>query len=158
MSKKLVVYFSATGTTEDVAKALAEQIDADLFEIEPEIRYAAADLDWTNEESRSSIHMANPPFRPPIVDTDAHAEDYDIIYLGFPIWWHRSPTIVHTFLEEYDLSGKTLILFATSGKDDFGETVTHIEESVDDSVDIREGMVFKKGFTQDDVDEWIKTL
>ena len=133
MSKKLVAYFSASGTTANVAKHLAKAADADLYEIRPAVPYTRSDLNWMDKQSRSSIEMADKSSRPEIVDDDAHIEDYDTIYLGFPIWWYIAPTIVNTFLEKYDFAGKKIILFATSGGSRWGDTVEHLKGSVDAS-------------------------
>ena len=116
----LVAYFSATGTTGRVARELAQAIGADTFEIVPEQPYSSADLDWQNKSSRSSIEMAEESSRPGVADSVANMDDYDTIYLGFPIWWYVEPRIVDTFLESYDLSGKTIVPFATSGGSGLG--------------------------------------
>lgn len=116
----LVAYFSATGTTGRVARELAQAIGADAFEIVPEQPYSSADLDWQNKSSRSSIEMAEESSRPGVSGGVANMEDYDTIYLGFPIWWYVEPRIVDTFLESYDLSGKTIVPFATSGGSGLG--------------------------------------
>ena len=121
MSKKLVAYFSASGTTAAVAKTLAEVAEADLYEIKPQTPYTSADLNWMNKTSRSSVEMNDKSSRPLLADTDANIKGYDTIFLGFPIWWYIAPTIINTFLESYDFSGKTIILFATSGGSGFGE-------------------------------------
>ena len=123
MSKKLVAYFSASGTTAAVAKALSEAAGADLYEIKPQTPYTRADLNWQDKKSRSSVEMNNKTHRPPLADKDAHIENYDTIFLGFPIWWYVAPTIINTFLESYDFTGKTIILFATSGGSGFGSYV-----------------------------------
>ncbi len=116
MSKKILVsYFSASGVTESVAKILAEAIGSDLYEIRPEVHYTSEDLNWHNKNSRSSVEMNNPNSRPKIADRDAKIEDYDVVFLGFPVWWYIAPTIINTFLESYDFKGKTVIPFATSG-------------------------------------------
>lgn len=116
MSKKiLVTYFSASGVTESVAKILAEAIGSDLYEIRPKVHYTSEDLNWHNKNSRSSVEMNNPNSRPKIADRDAKIEDYDVVFLGFPVWWYVAPTIINTFLESYDFKGKTVIPFATSG-------------------------------------------
>lgn len=112
MSRKLVAYFSASGITAKVAETLAEAIGADIYEIEPEVPYTKADLDWTNKQSRSSIEMNNPLSRPSIAGMRDNMSDYDTIFVGFPIWWYVAPTIINTFLESYDLTGKTVIPFA----------------------------------------------
>ncbi|MDO4322486.1 MAG: flavodoxin [Lachnospiraceae bacterium] len=122
MNKKLVAYFSASGVTAKVAKTLATTIGADLYEIKPEQPYSRADLNWTDKKSRSSIEMNNPASRPAIAEKVSNMEDYNVIFVGFPIWWYVAPTIINTFLESYDLSGKTIIPFATSGGSGMGKT------------------------------------
>jgi flavodoxin len=113
--KTLVAYFSATGTTEAVAKDLAEVAGATLYEIKPEVKYTAADLDWRDKQSRSSVEMNDKNSRPAIVKDLEGVESYDVIYIGFPIWWYTAPTIINTFIETYGFAGKTVIFFATSG-------------------------------------------
>lgn len=122
MSRILVAYFSASGVTAKVAENLAETIGADIFCIEPEIPYTKSDLDWTNKESRSSIEMNDPTSRPSIKDKRDNMDDYDTVFVGFPIWWYVAPTIINTFLESYDFTGKTIIPFATSGGSGMGKT------------------------------------
>ena len=129
MSKTLVAYFSASGTTKNVAEKLAEAAGADLYEIKPAVPYTRADLNWTDKQARSTIEMNDPASRPELADKDAHAEDYDTIFLGFPIWWYVAPTIINTFLESYNLSGKKIVLFATSGGSGFGKTVSRLAPS-----------------------------
>ena len=143
MSRKLVAYFSAGGTTKKAAEQLAEAAGADLYEIEPEVPYKKADLNWMDKNARSTVEMNDKSFRPAIKDTDAKAGDYDVIYLGFPIWWYVAPTIINTFLEKYDLSGKKIILFATSGGSGFGSTVDGLKPSVAADTEIIEGKVFR---------------
>ncbi len=113
--KTLVAYFSATGTTEAVAKDLAEVTGATLYEIKPEVKYTAADLDWTVKTSRSSVEMQDKNSRPAIVKDLEDADSYDVIFIGFPVWWYTAPTIINTFIEAYGFEGKTVIFFATSG-------------------------------------------
>ena len=115
MKKTLVAYFSATGTTKAAAERLAKEKDADLFEIAPEQPYTAADLDWTNKQSRSSVEMKDKSSRPAIKETCKNIADYDTVWIGFPVWWYTAPTIINTFIEAHDLKGKTLCVFATSG-------------------------------------------
>ena len=102
MSKKLVAYFSASGVTANAAKTLAKAVGADLYEIKPEIPYTKADLNWMDKNSRSSLEMKDKTYRPAIADKDAKIEDYEVIFIGFPIWWYVAPTIINTFLESYD--------------------------------------------------------
>ena len=113
--KTLVAYFSATGVTESVARDLAEAAGATLYEIKPEVKYTAADLDWRDKKSRSSIEMNDKSSRPAIVKDLEDADSYDVIYIGFPVWWYTAPTIINTFIETYGFKGKTVIFFATSG-------------------------------------------
>lgn len=120
MSKALVAYFSASGVTAKLAKTLAQATGGDLFEIEPAQRYAAADLDWMDKHSRSTVEMKDKNARPAIASTVENMAQYDTVYVGFPIWWYEAPRIVQTFLESYDLSGKTVIPFATSGGSGMG--------------------------------------
>ena len=115
MKKILVSYFTASGVTARVAQKLSQAIDGDLHEIIPAQPYSQADLDWTNPQSRSSQEMKNKAYRPAIQNEVKNMDDYDVIFIGFPIWWYVAPTIINTFLEQYDLSGKTIIPFATSG-------------------------------------------
>lgn len=114
-NKILVTYFSASGITADIAKELAQHVNADLFEIRPETPYTSADLDWMDKKSRSTLEMADSSSRPAIAETLENIENYQTVFIGFPIWWYVEPRIIDTFLESYDFSGKTLIPFATSG-------------------------------------------
>lgn len=129
MSKTLVAYFSAGGTTARLAKSIAEVANADLFEIEPQVPYTHADLDWRNKKSRSSIEMNDLSFRPAIAKKVSNMDEYDTIFVGFPIWWYIAPTIVNTFLESYDLKGKKIIPFATSGGSGMGKTNAKLQPS-----------------------------
>ena len=132
--KKLVAYFSASGVTKTVAERLAGAIGADLFEIKPAVPYTAADLNWNNKNSRSSVEMADPNSRPEIAEKLGNMEDYDTVFVGFPIWWYVAPTIIDTFLESYDFSGKTLVPFATSGGSGMGKTVDVLKKVCPDAV------------------------
>ena len=154
MSKKLVAYFSASGVTAQVAKTLAEASGADLYEIKPETPYTTADLDWRDQSSRSSIEMKDKSSRPAIADKSLDVSLYDIVYLGFPIWWYTAPTIVNTFLESYDFSGKTIIVFATSGSSDFGQTIEDLKVSVSDTTVIKEGKVINDDRTLESLKAW----
>lgn len=129
MSKKLVAYFSASGTTANVAKNLANAAGADIYEIKPAVPYSKADLNWMDKQSRSSVEMRDKSSSPELSDTDANIEDYDTIFIGFPIWWYIAPTIINTFLEAYDFSGKKVVLFATSGGSGFGKAVASLQPS-----------------------------
>ena len=129
MSKKLVAFFSASDVTAQAARSLADAAGADLYEIKPAVPYTNTDLDWMNKKSRSSIEMNDKASRPAIEDTDAHVADYDVVFVGFPIWWYIAPTIINTFLERYDFSGKKIVLFATSGGSGFGKTTENLQPS-----------------------------
>lgn len=124
--KKLVAYFSASGVTKSTAETLANEIGADLFEIEPKEAYTKADLDWTNSSSRSTVEMKNKSFRPEMVKKTLDLSEYDTIFVGFPIWWYVAPTIINTFGESYDFSGKTVVPFATSGGSGMGKTTEEL--------------------------------
>ena len=128
MKKTLAAYFSASGTTRKVAEMIAEAGDCALYEITPKELYTNDDLNWMNKKSRSSMEMSDKKIRPQITDTDAHIEEYDTIILGFPIWWYVAPTIVNTFLEKYDFSGKTVISFATSGGSSIANSVKQLKK------------------------------
>lgn len=158
MKKSLVAYFSASGTTAKVAKTLAKAAQADLYEIRPAIPYTQADLNWMDRKSRSSVEMQDKAFRPALADTDAGIADYDVIFLGFPIWWYVAPTIIHTFLESYDFSGKTIVLFATSGGSDFGQTVKSLKESVSSETKILEGRLCNSSYDVKDLRQWLQAL
>ena len=158
MSKKLVVYFSASGVTAKVADMLADAVGADIHEIRPKVPYTKADLNWMNKKSRSSIEMADKTIRPEIAESNVKIESYDVIFLGFPIWWYVAPTIINTFLESADFSGKKVILFATSGGSKFGKTVEELKISVPDSCEIIEGKLLNGRQTIASVKEWTDTL
>ncbi len=130
MSRKLVCYFSASGVTGKAAKSLAEAAGADLYEIRPQKPYTEADLNWMDKKSRSSVEMNNPASRPALADTKADVAAYDVIFVGFPVWWYTAPAIIKTFLEAYDFSGKTIVPFATSGGSGLGKTPGTLQEIV----------------------------
>lgn len=153
MSKKLVAYFSASGVTAKVAERLSESIGADLHEITPTVRYTDADLDWRDKTSRSSIEMSNPASRPEIERIRDNMKDYDTIYLGFPIWWYIAPTIINTFLESYDLTGKTIVPFATSGGSGMGKTNELLLPSCPGAI-LAEGCVFKADISKQELVSW----
>ena len=128
MSKKLVAYFSASGTTKEAAERLAKVAGADLFEIKPTLPYTSADLNWMDKKSRSSVEMNDPDSRPEIAETMPNMADYDTVFIGFPIWWYVAPHIIHTFLESYDFDRKMLVPFATSGGSGMGRTVEELRK------------------------------
>lgn len=132
--RALVVYFSCSGTTEKVAKKIAEIVGGDLFEIIPQVPYTSKDLNWMDKKARSTIEMNNPSSRPEIKNMVENIQDYDVIFVGFPIWWYVAPTIINTFLESYDFSGKTMVPFFTSGGSGAGNTDVILRSSCADSV------------------------
>ena len=158
MSRNLVAYFSASGVTAKVAETLADAIGANIYEIKPEIPYSKADLDWTDKTSRSTIEMNDKAFRPAIADKDARVEDYDTIFVGFPIWWYVAPTIINTFLESYNFSGKKIVLFATSGGSGFGKTLEELYPSVSGTAELIEGGLLNGKQTYQSVSAWADTL
>lgn len=135
MSRTLVAYFSASGVTRRISEELAGVLHAQLHEIVPETAYTAADLDWTNRQSRSTVEMQDPNCRPAIKDAKLDMSGYDTIFVGFPIWWGREPSVVDTFLEAYDFSGKKVVPFCTSGGSEMGETAQRIRELTGADVD-----------------------
>ena len=158
MSKKLVAYFSASGVTAKVADMLADAVGADIHEIRPKVPYTKADLNWMNKKSRSSIEMADKTIRPEIAESNVEIENYDVIFLGFPSWWYVAPTIINSFLESADFSGKKIILFATSGGSKFGKTVEELKISVPDSCEIIEGKLLNGRQTISSINVWVDTL
>lgn len=154
MSKKLVAYFSASGVTKGVAEKIAKSAGADIFEIVPAKPYTDADLDWMNADSRSSKEMKNKSYRPEISDSKLDISGYDTIYLGFPIWWYVAPTIVNTFLEKYDFSGKKIIVFATSGSSGMGNTISELKPSAPNA-EWGKAERLTSGISQSDIDKWI---
>lgn len=158
MSKKLVAYFSASGNTAKIAKKLAQAAKADVYEIRPQIPYTKADLNWMDKSSRSSVEMNDHSSRPALAEPRADIASYDTIFLGFPIWWYIAPTIINTFLESYDFSGKNIILFATSGGSGFGRTVAELRPSVSADTIITEGRLFNQHISITEFEAWLETL
>ncbi len=157
MSKKLVAYFSASGVTASLAKNLAAAIGADLFEIEPEVKYIKADLNWMNKKSRSSVEMNDKSSRPAVAKKLNNMGEYDEVFVGFPIWWYIAPTIVNTFLEGYDLAGKTIVPFATSGGSGMGETNAYLANSCK-GAKLVEGKVFRRNASTDELKKWAEEV
>lgn len=158
MSKKLVAYFSASGVTAKLAKTLSNAVGADLFEIKPEQPYTEADLNWNDPKSRSSIEMKEKKdFRPTVADKIEDMKQYDVIYVGFPIWWYVAPTIINTFLEQYDLTGKTIIPFATSGGSGMGNTNKELKASCKGAI-LKEGKRFNANASESNLKEWAENL
>ena len=151
--KKLVAYFSATGTTRELAKELAKSINADIFEIMPKEKYTTQDLDWTDKNSRSSKEMSDLTSRPAIENKLLNIDDYDTEFLGFPIWWYVAPTIINTFLEQYNWEGKTIVPFATSGGSGMGNTNQYLKNSCK-GANLVEGKRFEAGTSIAELKEW----
>ena len=154
--KTLVAYFSASGVTANVAKLLAEAAGADLFEIQPAVPYTNADLNWMDKKSRSTVEMQDKRSRPAIAAPCSNLADYDTIFVGFPIWWYVAPTIINTFLEKYDLTGRKIVLFATSGGSGFGNTVKELQPSAP-GAEIVEGKLLNRA-NKKEIENWVKTL
>ena len=153
--KKLIAYFSPSGNTKAMAEKLAKATGADLFEIKPQTPYTRADLDWTNKNSRSSVEMNDKSYRPQIAQLPNSLANYDTIFIGFPIWWYVAPTIINTFLEKYDFSGKKIILFATSGGSGFGNTIKELQPSAPQAQFV-EGKLLNH-VNKKSIEEWVKT-
>ncbi|MBP5414602.1 MAG: NAD(P)H-dependent oxidoreductase [Lachnospiraceae bacterium] len=155
MADSLVAYFSASGTTKKLAANLADSIGADLFEIVTKQPYTRSDLNWINPKSRSSLEMKDRFARP---DIASHVEDmdkYDVIFIGFPIWWYREPSIIDTFAQSYDFTGKKIVPFATSGTSGIGDSGKNIAD-IAKGADVEEGLRFKARASKDELREWAK--
>ena len=157
MSRKLVAYFSASGVTGNVAKVLAEAVGADLYEIKPAVPYTAADLNWMDKNARSTVEMNDPSSRPAVANADANVEDYDVVFLGFPIWWYVAPTIINTFLEQYDFTGKTIVPFATSGSSGMGKTNEKLAPSCP-GAKLLPGKLLNGKPSRQDLAAWVESL
>lgn len=153
MSKCLVVYFSASGITREVSKRLAEKMEASLFEIQPQQSYSRADLNWNDSESRSSLEMKDPNSRPAIKNQVQNVDQYDVIFIGFPIWWYREPSIIDTFMESYDFSGKTIVPFATSGGSGMGNSSQNLQKLAPNA-DVKEGKRFGSRVSGTELAKW----
>lgn len=157
MGKILVAYFSASGVTKRVAEKLAKATGAELFEIVPEQPYTADDLDWNNKQSRSSVEMNDRSCRPGISVRVSDMAQYDFVYVGFPVWWYREPSIIDTFMEAYDFSGKTVVPFCTSGGSGLGESAGNIQSLAKDA-DVRNGKRFPSGVPEKELEKWVSEL
>lgn len=158
MSKTLVAYFSVSGVTKKVAEKISIAAGADLYEINPEDPYTKEDLNWNNKNSRSSIEMNDPNSRPSIADKMDNFEEYDVIFVGFPIWWYIAPTIINTFIESYDFSGKTVVTLCTSGGSGLGNSDKILKACCDPSVNWVSGKRFSAGATIENIKEWLTGL
>ena len=157
MAKILVAYFSASGVTKSVAEKIADENGYDIFEIEPVEKYTPDDLDWTNKKSRSTIEMNDKSFRPPISNT-VDVSGYDTVVIGFPVWWYREPSVIDTFLEAYDFSGKTIVPFCTSGSSGIGQTAERMQEIVGNGAKVLSGKRFAAGVTEDELKRWTEEI
>lgn len=153
----LVAYFSATGTTAKAAQALAKAVDGALYEIKPAVPYTSADLNWMDKHSRSSVEMEDTRSRPALADTDAPVSKYDVIFLGFPVWWYVAPTILNTFLEAYDFTGKTIVLFATSGGSGLGKSAAGLRSSAP-GAKIMDGRMLNGRLNEAELKAWAEGL
>lgn len=155
MSKKLVAFFSASGITKRAAEAFASAIGADLYEIKPAVPYTKDDLNWMDAKSRSSVEMKTPGLasRPALADSDANIAAYDVIFVGFPIWWYTAPTIIHSFLEAYDFSGKIVVPFATSGGSPMGNVSSTLQKVVP-GASVRQGRMMNGRVPAQELKEW----
>ena len=158
MGKILVAYFSAEGTTRAVAQEIAAAARADLREIKPAVPYTKADLDWRDKHSRSSVEMADRGSRPALAEPAADVGEYDVVLLGFPIWWYVAPTIVNSYLESGDFSGKRVVIFATSGGSGLGKAAAGLRCSLPDSASIEDGRLFNGKPAQNELNSWLEGL
>ncbi len=157
-TKRLVAYFSASGMTRRTAEKLAEAAGADLFEICPEVPYTEADLNWMDKKSRSTAEMKDQNSRPAIKGIVENMEQYETVFLGFPIWWYEAPRIISTFLEQYDFSGKQIVLFCTSGGSGLGDTESKLKPLCSKTARWLPGKRLNAGDSVDTLKEWVRTL
>ena len=158
MSKKLVAFFSATGSTRKLSQTLAEAIGADIYEIKPEVKYTGRDLNWNDKNARSTVEMDNKNSRPALADKSADVASHDVIFIGFPIWWYVAPHIINTFLESYDFTGKTIVLYATSGGSGFGNTLAELKPSAPGAAKWIVGNIFRSRTGKDELKSWADGL
>ena len=157
MKKALVAYFSASGVTKALAERLAESVGADLFEISPKTPYTDADLNWMDAGSRSTVEMKDRSCRPPMRDHLKNIADYEVIFVGFPVWWYREPSIIDTFLESCSFAGKTLIPFATSGGSGLGKTAENFR-ALAPGASVEIGKRFKASASAEELKSWASSL
>ena len=155
MVKALVAFFSASGVTKKVAERMAKAIGADLYEIAPEVPYTKNDLNWMNKNSRSTIEMNDRSSRPAIGTKVDNMDQYDTVFVGFPIWWYREPSIIDTFMEAYNFDGKTVVPFATSGGSGMGDTYRKLE-ALAPGAKVAKGMRFRGSASEDELASWAK--
>ena len=157
MSKTLVAYFSASGSTARLAKTLAAAADAGLYEIRPAVPYERRDLNWMDKKARSTVEMQDPACRPALANTDAPVSEAEVIFLGFPIWWYREPSIIDSFLDSYDFNGKTVVPFFTSGGSQLGEGQDRIE-TLAKGAKVVDGRRFSARASENELRDWVKGL
>ena len=155
--KAMVAYFSASGVTAGVAERLAGAIGAPLYEIKPEVPYTKNDLNWMNKKSRSSVEMDDKDCRPALADTGAPVADADVIFVGFPVWWYREPSIIDSFLEAYDFSGKKIALFATSGSSDIGNEAPARAAKISKAI-VAAAKRFPRKVSADELKAWAESV
>ena len=158
VSKKLVAFFSASGSTRKLSQTMADALGADLYEIKPAVKYTGRDLNWNDQNARSTVEMRDPKSRPELADTSADVAGHDVIYIGFPIWWYVAPHIINSFLEAYDFSGKTIVLYATSGGSGFGNTLEELKPSAPAVDKWIVGKVFRSRTSADELKAWDASL
>ena len=157
MSRNLIAYFSAQGSTAKLAKNLAAAAEAELYEIRPAVPYERRDLNWMDKKARSTVEMQDKNCRPALADTDAPVAEVNVIFVGFPIWWYREPSIIDSFLDAYDWTGKTIVPFCTSGGSDLGEGQSRIEALAKGARVLR-GRRFSARTSESDLKKWIDSL
>ena len=157
MSKRLVAYFSASGSTAKLAKTLASAAGAELYEIRPAVPYERRDLNWMNKKSRTTVEMQDKSCRPALKDTDAHVSEADVIFVGFPIWWYREPSVIDSFLDAYDWMGKTVVPFFTSGGSGLGEGQERIADLAE-GAGVLQGKRFAARASESELKKWIDSL
>lgn len=155
--KALVAYFSASGVTAKLAKRLADVLEAPIYEIKPAQPYTRADLDWTNKQSRSTVEMQDKNCRPALADTDAPVAEADVIFVGYPVWWYREPSIIDSFLDAYDFTGKKIVLFATSGGSDIGKEAPARAAEIT-RAEVLPGRRFSANAAADELNAWAKMI
>ena len=155
-NKQLIVYFSATGTTARAARTIADVTGGTLYEIVPQQSYTSDDLDWNDRQSRSSVEMNNPQVRPVLKDTKLDVAAYDVIFIGYPIWWNQAPRIINTFIESHDLNGKTLVPFATSGGSGISNSVRELRKIYPD-LEWRDGKLLN-GASRNSIQNWVSDV
>ena len=154
----LVVFFSASGVTAKVAQKLADALGTQAYEIKPQQPYTSADLDWRDKLSRSSVEMNDESCRPAIEAMELPLADADTVFVGFPVWWYREPSVIDTFLDTFDLKGKTIVPFATSGSSSIGDSGKHMQGVVGKGATVLEGKRFAAGVSENELARWAKTL